>query len=220
MRCREAKIRLSRLIDNNLSPESDPRLTAHLAVCSRCAEQARIAELLAESLRQAKADDNAAIVPAEIMRQRVEADIQSRSTRPARRASTPIYPLVRRLVLGAIPALVTFILVMTVIPVSHNRITGWQVALEGVSLDLGQDDHLICEMLFEMGLMEAAVDVIGCDTTCCVLIFDLKTRTEAQLVVSALSSIDSTSLNTDVVPVRSTITRSLWQRVNEGILNP
>jgi hypothetical protein len=75
-------------------------------------------------------------------------------------------------------------------------------------------------MLFEMGLMEAAVDVIGCDTTCSLLIFDLKTRTEAQLVAAAFSSIDSLNLNTDVVPVHTTVTRSLWHRVNEGILNP
>jgi hypothetical protein len=154
------------------------------------------------------------------MRHRVESAAHGASVGTARRRSAPVYPLFRRLALGAIPAVVTLILVLAVIPVSRHRITGWEVALEGVSLELGQDDDLICEMLFEMGLMEAAVDVIGCDTTCSLLIFDLKTRTEAQAVVSAFSSLDSLSLQSDVVPVRSTITRSLWHRVNEGVLNP
>ena len=220
MRCREARTRLNRLIQDNLPFESDSALAEHLGGCPGCAEQARMAGWLAESLKLAKEDDDAEIIPVEKMRQRVKTAVHRPSPRPTRRAGLPAYPLVRRLVLGAIPAIVTLILVMSVVPVSHNRITGWQVALDGVSLDLGENDHVICEMLFEMGLMEAAVDVIGCDTTCSLLIFDLKTRTEAQLVVSALSSIDSVNLNTDVVPVRATITRSLWQRVNEGILNP
>ena len=71
MRCREARIRLNQLIDNKLSPESDSELTAHLAVCSSCAEQARIAGFLAESLSLAKADDNANIIPSKIISLRV-----------------------------------------------------------------------------------------------------------------------------------------------------
>ena len=220
MRCREAGLIMDRLAAEKLPLESDPKLKEHLDNCSECAERARLAGYLSAGLKMAKADDDSHIIPAEIMRQRLEATVQHGAARQTSRAKTPVFPLVRRLVLGAVPAVVTLILVLSVIPVSHNHITGWQVALEGVSLDMAEDDHVICEMLFDMGLMEAAVDIIGCDSTCNLLIFDLKTRTEAQMVASVFHAIDSVNVSTDVVPVRSSTKRSLWQRVNEGILNP
>ena len=65
------------------------------------------------------------------------------------------------------------------------------------------DDNIICDMLYSMGLLEAAVDVLGCDSTCSLLIFDLKSREEAQLVVAAFHQVDDDHVKTDVIPVFS-----------------
>ena len=92
------------------------------------------------------------------------------------------------------------------------------MAFGGVNKELVEDDHHLCDILFNLGLVEADVDVLGCDTTCNIQIIYLKSKEEVDLVVSALARLNSNNLSTDVIPVRVGQSGSIIERVSESIL--
>ena len=112
----------------------------------------------------------------------------------------------------------TLIAALTLIPFQYDQTIGYEVAFAGVERELVEEDERVCDMLFALGLIEAAVDYLGCDTTCKLTVFDLKSKQEVQLVVAAFAHINPMDLNTNVIPVRATVSGSLLDRANERIL--
>ena len=95
---------------------------------------------------------------------------------------------------------------------------GYDIAVAGDDKELAENDEVICDMLFSLGLIEAAVDVLECDTTCNLMILDLKTQAEAQLVVKELARVNEVDLMTDIIPVKTSTEGSLLLRLNEKLL--
>jgi hypothetical protein len=73
-------------------------------------------------------------------------------------------------------------------------------------------------MLYELGLFEADVAVLSCDTTCHVQVIALKSLEEAQMVVSAFDQVKCTGCSSDIIPVRIDKSGSLLERAGRDIL--
>jgi hypothetical protein len=222
MHCREAKRRL-----NHSRPESRPwgedkELLAHLEQCSDCAECARAAGLLERVYDSARENDTLAVTPLAEQRKLVEARLAAaRSAGANRPLAGKLFDAVRshRVLSASATVVVAALLVVTLIPFRYDRTVGYELAVEGVHQNLvDEDNNVLCEMLYTLGLIEADVDVQGCDTTCALTVYHLKSRSEAQLVIAALTRINPAILTTDVKPVRATTSGSLLERANEELI--
>jgi hypothetical protein len=223
MRCREAKRRLTDSRRESKSLGEDKELLAHLAQCAHCAECARATGMLERVIEAAREGDSLAVTPLAEQRKLVEARlaaarrIQSNQTLPAR-----LVTVLRshRALSAAASVVVAALLVVTLVPFQYDHTIGYEVAVEGVHQNLVDDDNnTICNLLYGLGLIEADVDVLGCDSTCALTVYHLKSRSEAQLVIAALTRINPVSLTTDVKPVRATTSGSLLERANDKLLD-
>jgi len=208
MRCDEAQNR----IDRGLSSANDQDLCDHLAGCKRCAEAAATSGMLAMFITTAAADDSEAMPSIEFQRTRVE----ERLARQGRPISVARRGWVRRhkpaLISGL--AVVAVFLVLSLVPYTSYITIGYDLKLAGVDRDLATDDEVMCGILHGLGLVEASVDVEGCDTTCELSILDLKTEREAFLVVGAIATRNGFDLTTDITPIRAPRSSSFWQQAH------
>ena len=65
--------------------------------------------------------------------------------------------------------------------------------------------------------MEAGVEIHHCDTSCSLSILDLKSESEVDLVVGAITRLNETALTTSLVPIRARTSGSLLDQANEII---
>ena len=86
-------------------------------------------------------------------------------------------------------------------PISTDLIA-YEVNLNGISPEYAEDHSIICDMLLSAGLGDASVDVLGCEQTCEVLIFDLKNKEEAELVVNIFHAIEKEKISSDINKVK------------------
>jgi hypothetical protein len=177
---------------------SDQDLRKHLQACSTCAREAKALGLLARLMAVAADGDRENLTPLEDQRALVEERVRQASRRPV-----PILDgWVKRLQYGG--ALVTAMIVLVLVgltPFDSENASGYSVAFGGIDVDLAQDDERICEMLYILGLHEAEVDLLDCDTTCNLLIVDLKTEAEANLVVAAMTTLSDDGITSNVIPI-------------------
>jgi hypothetical protein len=211
MRCREAKSRLSRTAALD-APNSE--LQEHLRVCPKCAEEARLAETMQSILDAASVDDRAAMPPLAEARARIEAAErrQTASRKETRRVS------IRRPLIGFGLAVAAALAVFLLVPFEYQQTIGYEVDVAGVHPGLVEDDITLCDMLYTLGLAEADVDILGCDTTCKVQVLHLKSRDEVQLVLAAFNSINSESVTADIRPIQETSSSSFLSRSRDDLL--
>ena len=81
---------------------------------------------------------------------------------------------------------------------SSNKLVAYEVNLNGISPEFAEDHDIICDMLSSAGLDDASVDILGCERSCEVVIFDLKNKEEAELVVNIFQAIDKDDISTEV----------------------
>lgn len=222
MHCSEARHRLTGSRRSAAELAQDSQLLEHLKLCPNCAREALAAETLRQMLIAGRADDSVGTVPMADQRKLVEARMAQVSGEKSRRHATTLVhgnSLSRHPLLSA-GAIVTVIIVVLLglVPFGYHRTVGYEIAFAGVSPELVEDDDRICDVFYALGLAEAAVDVIDCDTTCNILVFDLKSKQEAQLVVTVLERMNRTDLNADVIPIRTRSSGSLLQQANQKLL--
>jgi hypothetical protein len=110
-------------------------------------------------------------------------------------------------------------LAFALVPFNYHEIISYDIRFGGVSPDLVQEDDRLCEMLSTLGLHEAGVDVLGCDTTCAVRIIDLKSAEEIELVTTALKVASSDRVTMTVTPVRTSGSATLLDRAQDKIFD-
>jgi hypothetical protein len=200
--------------------EADGQLLEHLQNCAGCAADAAAAKNLQRLLECARPDDTHNIIPIEENRERIEARVAAgKDEGKISHPSTSKYRRARRYVLSFGTMLAVAILaILTLIPFKYNRVVGYEIALDGVDKELAWDIERICDMLFNLGLDDAVVDVYGCEATCSLLIVDIKTEEEAQRVVAAFTEIDPANLNSNVIPIRAVKSATLLDQANETLL--
>jgi hypothetical protein len=207
MRCRVVREEIDAAGARGAQPMENPEIRAHLEKCSACAEYARASGFLHRSLTRAAADDSVDIIPLKNQRVTVEARL-ARGVKPERRHS-PRW-LRRPALAGSL--VVAVLAVVTLVPFSYYRTIGYDLNLDGVSLEIGQDDEVVCDLLHRLGLTEAGVDLHDCDSTCSLSILDLKSEREAYLVVGAIARLSESEVTTDLVPIRTRHSRSLLEK--------
>jgi hypothetical protein len=214
MHCSEARQRLSGSRRSGIDLPNDSELLEHLRSCPQCAREAGVAEQMREMFESASSDDKLAMPDLSAQRKLVE-------SRMAR--ARPTHPVLRRFRrhpaagLGTLIA-VAVMVIFALVPFRYYRTVGYEVAFAGISPDLVADNDTICDVLYTLGIDQAAVDVLGCDSTCRLVILDLRSEHEAHLVVKVLQRMNESDLSANVQPVREKSARTLLDRANEKLL--
>lgn len=217
MRCRQARSRLSSSNKDAAEWTSDHELIEHLRACPTCARYADSARLLGH-LFDASGGDNIEPVPS-LLEFRGEIEREEASSRSKRQRPSQWTILIRRPVFSAgVVTAVIMLCVLTLVPFRYDQTVGYEVAFAGVEPEFVDDNMLICDVLYELGLHDADVDILGCDTTCRVEVVYLKSQQEVQMVVNALSHLHSHELMTIVRPVREETSGNLLERTGGDIL--
>ncbi len=222
MRCRQARRRMNELGHHGSRLLTDPELLEHLRQCPDCAGEAQKSRLLDRLFTAARQDTDEAMPPLTEMRERVQQRVLS--SPPGRTFRAPIRSgawslLAHRAGVGLTAAAVIVLLaVSALVPFRYDQVVSYQVAFEGVQRSLAENDQNLCDLLFTIGLYDADVDQLSCDSTCTLHIIFLKSPDEAQLVIEAVSEVNSGGISADIIPVRTQSTRTILDRVGESIL--
>jgi hypothetical protein len=222
MRCHEARKTIDRLDQERQSSSVSPDLQDHLKTCDLCRNYAALSGTLERVFETARVDDPGPVKP--IYEQRAEVDARMKRSpdrwlrtagRESRRIVRPFYrrPAFRL----SLATLAVALAALTLVPFEYYQTVGYDLNLHGVSRQLANGDEQICELLTRLGLVEAGVDVKGCDTTCTLAILDLKSEREANLVAGAIARLNEPGLTSNIVPIRARSTRSLLEQANELI---
>ena len=222
MRCHEARKRIDVLDQHENRPTTDADLRDHLNICEDCRGYAVLSGTMEKMFEAARVDDATGIKPMEQQRSEIETrlklppDSRVRATGGvSRRTRRPFF--VRPAFRLSAAATTIVLTVLAFVPFNYYRTVGYDLNLQGVSRHLAHSDEQICDLLTKLGLVEAGVDVKGCDTTCSMAILDLKTETEAHMVAGAIARLNEPGLTTSIVPIRTRSTRSLLEQANAFI---
>ena len=173
MNCREVQACLNSMGSDG-SLDRDPAFRAHLASCPSCAAEAAKARHLRHVFAAAAVDDTDGLKSPAAHRVEVAARLAQQQWSHSRHR--------RQLAVGSAMA-TALVLIVLLAPWRHEPADGYKLAVDGVSVELAGDHERLCDMLFSLGAVNAAVDIGACDTTCSVVIYDLRTRDEARLEI-------------------------------------
>lgn len=191
MRCHEARSRLNE--STRINPETDKGLLHHLKQCRDCARVAAASDELRQVFADAAVHDEAdGLLWAEQQR-RVEAmAAPSRTNQPK---EMPFMSRLRRqfnlrprLTLGLAVAVLVLI-AGTVIPLKFDQTVGFEVAVAGVDRDLALNQEKLDELLKRLGLENVTIDIKGCEATCNLVVSELDSETDANMIRLAFEEI-------------------------------
>jgi len=194
MRCREALNRLNRL--DRSTNEPDRELLEHLKSCPECARQAEAARELREVLAEMSADDEVDRITWPEQIRRVEA-AAARAYQNQPREIPIMSAMKRQLKLrprlsAGLAAALAVLLAGTLIPFKFDQTVGFEVAVAGVDRDLALNESKLQELqqyLTQLGLTAARIDVTGCQTTCNLVVSNLASSEDADVVANAFRQI-------------------------------
>ena|GEM_PF-1015640 len=221
MRCREARRRLTGFRKGQPVDPEDRELLDHLAECADCAREARAMGTLRQMLLAASEDDATHVTPVSAQKDIVEvrAAQAGRGTLWTRFLWFSMEHGGRnRLRYGiGVGVAVALLAVVSLVPFKYDHTVGYDIAFAGVCMELGDDDERMCDVLYELGLEEADIDVWGCDSTCELIVIDLKSEQEVGMVVAAFNGLCPVDPVADVIPVVTSTSGSLLHQANERI---
>ena len=197
MSCKHTKHLLAEMNARELTAVEKDELTRHISSCSLCFEESKHETILTSILKESTDDDNSYIIPQELMRVRVEQKLQNNN-----KPNAVVGIFTRRLL---VPLVSAACLVLFFFLFQKNNISDlyeYTVALDGIDVEIVTGDKDLCDMLFTIGLPDASIDVIGCDTTCKLVIFDLKSEAEAEKVIHVLNSINKDNFKTKINKIK------------------
>lgn len=205
MSCKNIKQLIAESIDRNLTEQEKSEIEIHSENCPLCFEQMKRENLLSQLFSVSTEIDDSYIIPQNIMKNRVEQQLKDSNT------SRPFVNLIKKPILIPLfsAALILFAITFFFTEEKNNNLFAYEVSLDGIALEMVDDNDLICEMLYTIGLTEASFDVIGCDTTCALVIFDLKSKQEAEMVVNIFHAIDKQTIKTDVIEIEQNDVQTL-----------
>jgi hypothetical protein len=234
MQCRQARLRLKAIQREGSDISADRELLDHLKNCPDCARDWQGAKTLRQLLTAGRIDDAAGAMSLARQKAEIEARLAGAAgVKPGRGRPGSLIPrfLRRRptLSFGTVVS-VMLLLILALVPFKYHQTVGYTIRMEGVHHQLVGDIEKICDMLMAMGLKDAEVNILGCDTTCggsdmhvcdttCKLvILELKTREEAERVVAAFARIEPSDLTTSIEPIRTSASGSLLDQANQTFL--
>ncbi len=193
MRCHEARSRLNE--STRINPETDKELLQHLKQCRDCARVAAASDELCQVFADATVHDEAGGLAWAEQQRQVEA--MAALTRTKQPKEMPFmsrlkkqFNLRPRLTLG-LAAAVLVLIAGTVIPLKFDQTVGFEVAVAGVDRDLALNQEMLDQMLERLGLDNVTIDIKGCEATCNLVVSDLDSETDANMVRLAFQEIGS-----------------------------
>ena len=202
MSCKDIKILLNKSDLSELSDVQIKQIENHIHNCSSCYELYSRDMILASLFKHAEVDEEY-IIPVEVMR----AKINKRLDEPEKGFS--FLSFIREPIVGSVSAVMLVLLVsLSLFTLEKNeqnqsyQLVAYEVNLNGIAPEFAKDHDIICDMLSSAGLDDASVDILGCERSCEVVIFDLKNKEEAELVVNIFQAIDKDDISTEVNQVK------------------
>ena len=219
MRCREARIRIDEYRKTGRIDDVDSELRKHLRRCPECYRELSASRELAGILEAAGKNDETAMTALSVQRTVTEARARQFDRSKKRWLNHILHPerRHRRRVAVGLGMAAMVLLMISVVPFGYYRTVGYDLSLAGVSRDVALDNDRLCDALFAMGLVEAGVDVIGCDTTCNLLVLDLRSGDEIHQVMSAFTRMGHNHLEVEIIPVIRRASGSLLKRATEKL---
>ncbi|MCP4569938.1 MAG: hypothetical protein GY841_20350 [FCB group bacterium] len=188
----------------------DRQLQDHLHHCPQCAREAKAVKALRHMLDSARENIAADFRPMAEQKELVSRRVDTGRTGNGHSRLSPVVGF-------GLAAVLTVITFLTLIPFNYTRTVGYEIAFDGVDKELADDVEGICDILFSLGLDQADVDILGCDSTCSLLIVDLKSPEEVEKVIAAFTDIDPSRLTSNVIPVQTRASGTLLDQANETI---
>lgn len=215
MRCRQVRQKLIQL--SGSVSEADHDLREHLQSCSKCASFARAELELKHDLDLASADDKHERQSWTELIAVVEKRAVSMTPKKSREKS--IMSILtnqfrKRPKLGFSVALAVILLVLaTTVPFKFDKTLGYEVAIAGVDENLAVDNEKLEILLETIGLEDAKFTVDGCEVTCNIVISDLKSEDDVEIVKIAFEKMGNCVVE-DVLKITSEVSSSI-----AGVLN-
>ncbi len=212
MRCREVRTQIDGILSRT-KEDIDDAAKSHVKQCSKCRAEYAAVQTLRESYNNLEPNLEVNKIPFETMKKNVVQE--SLAYRDIQKF--PFGMKNYSLAIGLAGAVVV-ILFLTLVPFKYDQTIGYKVAFAGVDQSYVNEDHAICDLLYNIGLLEADVDYQGCAETCSLTVIDLKSEAEANLVIAALNDAHPDAITSTVTPIRATTTATLLDKANEKIL--
>jgi len=214
MHCSEARLRIT---GSRRDIKNDPELQEHLKTCSACAIEAEAAQALKEIFDISSKNDMTNIASLDSRLKLVIAEADNRNH--ADRSKIKIRSLFGQRPTFGISALATaaVLILFAVIPFKYEQVVGCEILFRGIDRDLVEEHTTVCDILFNLGLEEADIDFLGCDTTCNITVQFLKSQDEVKKVISAFTEINDYDLSSHVITIHANTTRSLLDQVDDKI---
>jgi hypothetical protein len=209
MRCRQARLRLTLFAETGQEIAGDKQLLEDLEQCSAFAREAQAAGELCQAFAEASHHDEVDQIgwPEQVCR--VEA--LATGTKQNQPKEKPFMSTIKqqmklrpRLSLGLAAAVIVLI-GATVIPLKFDQTVGFEVAVAGVDRNLALDQDRLNEMMERLGVGDVHVDIKGCEATCNLVVSDLSSEDDAQMVKLAFEAVGSEAVHVALQAVREDV---------------
>lgn len=192
---------IKNVASKQLSPHETNFLAEHAITCETCANELRREDLLNELCNRSTHDDDSYMIPMNVMRSRVEQQFKQQQIRPVLSRIMPSFNWIARASVAVTLSVVIYFGYFRLDQSSKSNQSHpfeYEVALSGISPVMVEDKELICELLYNNGLTEASYDLLGCESTCNLVIFNLNSIEEAAIVVDMFHSLHDSKITTNV----------------------
>lgn len=221
MRCEEIQKRLNEF--SSQTPELSPEIREHLNRCETCSRLAESAFKLDQIFQAAANEPESELMPLETRIKRVthEAELSGwigRMDDLAVRLTDAVSFGHRRLILsiGMVALVLAFV---TLVPFGYNRVVSYDLTLGGVCPEVAEDQETACALLYERGVERAVIDVMQCDTTCSLVLFDLQSEQEIDMVIETYIELGAEATIEHIAVITDRDSRSLLHLAHERIFN-
>jgi hypothetical protein len=114
-------------------------------------------------------------------------------------------------------AAVAVLALVTLIPFSYERTVGYEVAFAGVDPALAMNEGRLRIMLEKLGVADATVELGECETTCELIISDLKEMKECKILTYALQEMGNVEVIYQGLPVRENARGGLIELAEDNV---
>lgn len=124
----------------------------------------------------------------------------------------------RRLALSS--SLVALILsFVTLVPFGYDRVVGYNLTISGICPEVADDHEIVRALLYERGVEQAVIDVTECDTTCSLIVFDLRSEREIELAMATYEELGAEATIENIAVITDRGSRSLLRMAKERIFS-
>jgi hypothetical protein len=221
MRCREAKLRLTVMAETGQDLTADKQLSQHLGHCADCARLANAARDLRQTFAAGQIPDEVDQIGWAELQRRVETRVAPTRQHQPKEISfmstlRKQFKLRPRLSVSLAAAIVV-LLAATLIPLKFDRAVGFEVAVAGVDRDLALNQEKLDELLERLGLENVTINIQGCEATCNLLVSDLESQNDANMIRLAFEAIGNENVFVELIEVREDVSRSALEKCAQYI---